>query len=239
MFGRRAARDRTPPSDDASSYDEASSYDADSDADDLDAGEVDTDGDEEPAPRRRWLGARGDRGEPAPDDPSLKPATMRGTEALYGYVVALELIGVSILNLTVTHGKGAPAHPPTRLSVIGLIGSIALIGVVRIHHRLIVPFGTIIAAFLVTLPKVPNSLTSAHLLALIIPVVYAFLLTQRQRKATTAQARSGRSTTSRAAPAQRRADAVGRRRSRQEAAGPAGPRPNRRYTPPKAKRPRR
>jgi hypothetical protein len=232
MFSRRAARDRAPISDDASSYDADGD---DLDADDLDAGEVDTD-DEGPAPRRRWLAARGGRDEP--DDPSLKPATMRGTEALYGYVVALELIGVSVLNLTVTHGKGAPAHPPTRLSVIGLIGSIALIGVVRLHHRLIVPFATIIAAFLVTLPKVPNSLTPAHLLALVIPVVYAFLLTQRQRKATTAQTRAGRSATSRATPADRRADAVSRRRARQDAAR-QGPRPNRRYTPPKAKRPRR
>jgi hypothetical protein len=232
MFGRRAARDGTPSSDD-------SSYDPDSDVDDPDTDEVDTDGDAEPAPRRRWLTPRGDRDEPAPDDPSLKPATMRGTEALYGYVVALELIGVSILNLTVTHGKGAPTHSSTRTAVIGLIASIALIGVVRLHHRLIVPFGTIIAAFLVTLPKVPDSLTSAHLLALIIPVVYAFLLTQRQRKATTAQARAGRSATGRGTPAERKADAVSRRRARQDAARQTGPRPNRRYTPPKAKRPRR
>jgi hypothetical protein len=232
MFSRRAARDRTPTAD------ESAAFEPDPYADDADDGEVDIDGEEEAAPRRRWLAPWGRDGA-APDDPSLKPATMRGTEALYGYVVALELIGVSILNLTVTHGRGAPAHPPTRLSVIGLIGSIALIGVVRIHHRLIVPFATIIAAFLVTLPKVPDSLTAAHLLALVIPVVYAFVLTQRQRKATTAQTRAGRSATSRATPAERRADAVGRRRGRQDAAAQSGPRPNRRYTPPKAKRPRR
>jgi hypothetical protein len=231
MFSRRAARDQPPASDDSPAYDP--------DDDAPDGGEVDTDDYEETPPRRRWLTPRGGRGEPEPDDPSLKPATMRGTEALYGYVVALELIAVSVLNLTVTHGKGAPTHSSTKTAVIGLIASIALIGVVRIHHRLIVPFGTIIAAFLVTLPKVPDSLTSAHLLALIIPVVYAFMLTQRQRKSTTAQARAGRAATARGAPPERRADAVSRRRARQEAARQTGPRPNRRYTPPKAKRPRR
>jgi hypothetical protein len=227
MFSRRAAKDGAATSDDSDSSDDSGSYDPD---------DFDTDIDQEPAPKRRWLTPRGSQDEPAPDDPSLKPATMRGTEALYGYVVALELIAVSILNLTVTHGKGAPTHSSTKTAVIGLIASIALIGVIRIHHRLIVPFGTIIAAFLVTLPKVPDSLTTAHLLALIIPVVYAFMLTQRQRKATTAQARAGRSATSRGTPPDRRADAVSRRRARQEAARPAGPRPNRRYTPPKAKR---
>ena len=44
---------------------------------------------------------------------NLKPSAMRGNEALWGYVVAGELIVVSILNLMVTHGKGAPAHPNT------------------------------------------------------------------------------------------------------------------------------
>src|SRR6185437_4594312 len=110
--------DGTPTSDDTDSYDP--------DADDRSGGAVDTDGDPESPARRRWLAGRADTA----DDASLKPATMRGTEPLYGYVVAIELIGVSILNLTVTHGTGAPAHPPTRLSVIGLIGSIALIGVI-------------------------------------------------------------------------------------------------------------
>ncbi len=47
------------------------------------------------------------------DDLDLKPTAMRRPEPLYGYVVGLELIFVSILNLTVTHGKGAPAHPAT------------------------------------------------------------------------------------------------------------------------------
>ena len=51
---------------------------------------------------------------PSPeDDLDLKPTAMRRPEPLYGYVVGLELIFISILNLTVTHGKGAPAHPAT------------------------------------------------------------------------------------------------------------------------------
>jgi hypothetical protein len=190
------------------------------------------------------LAARGGGREDSLDDLSLKSTAMRGTEALYGYVVALELIGVSILNLTVTHGKGAPTHPATGWAVIGLLASIALIGVIQTHHRLIVAFAAVIAAFFATLPRVPNSVSSAHVLALIIPVVYAFVLAQRQRKAASAQARAGRSgggqvAGGRAGPSERRGPATSRRRSRRETSGPSGPQKNRRYTPPKAKRPRR
>jgi hypothetical protein len=222
--------------------------------------DADTDTDTGATPRRWWQSSRRERErergstqtEVTPDDLDLKPVTMRGPEALYGYIVALELIGVSVLNLTVTHGKGAPTHPSTEWAVIGLVASMALIPIVRTHHRLIVGFAAIIAAFFATLPKVPQSLSTAHLLALIIPVVYAFLLTQRQRKAATAQPRAGRTGATRSAgaagqstqsgrstPADRRAQAGGGRRARRKGAVPSGPQANRRYTPPKSKRPRR
>ena len=66
---------------------------------------------------------------PVPDDDlDLKPTSAcGGPEPLYGYVVALELIVVSILNLTVTHGKGAPTHPAPA-GLVGLLASIALLG---------------------------------------------------------------------------------------------------------------
>jgi membrane protein implicated in regulation of membrane protease activity len=150
------------------------------------------------------------------EDLSLKPSAMRGQETMYGYLIALELIAVSILNLADTHGAGAPTGPQKifgasltsrQLSVFGLIVSIALLGVVyKVRHRFVVAFAGIIAAFFVTLPKVPNSLTATHLIALVIPVVYAFILTQRQRKAALAQSQArqrGESTGSgRTAPAQ-------------------------------------
>jgi hypothetical protein len=184
------------------------------------------------------------------EDLSLKPSAMRGQETMYGYLIALELIAVSILNLADTHGAGAPTGPQKifgasltsrQLSVFGLIVSIALLGVVyKVRHRFVVAFAGIIAAFFVTLPKVPNSLTATHLIALVIPVVYAFILTQRQRKAALAQSQArqrGESTGSgRTAPADRRAEPSERRRNRRKGVEPTGPRANRRYTPPKRKR---
>ncbi len=171
-------------------------------ADDLTPAEPGADhGAPAPAPAgglRRWLPRRRSDDpvsfeQPAAAAPQeLKPNDMVKPEPLYGYIVGLELIGVSILNLTATTGKGAPAHPPTVLSVIGLIAAIALLGIVRTNHRLIVAFSVVIAAFFVTLPKVPDRLQVPHLLALVIPVIYAFILAQRQRRLATARAKAGR-----------------------------------------------
>jgi len=167
---------------------------------------------------------------------------------MYGYLVVLLLIGVSILNLTDTHGKGAPTGPQhlfgatvtsAHLAVIGLVASVALVGVMQTRNRLIVPLAAIAAAFLTTLPKVPNSLSVSHLLALVVPVMYAFILTQRQRKSTVAHTRAGGPAKPRTTPAERRAEAAERRRSRRQRMVQSGPAANRRYTPPKAKRPRR
>jgi hypothetical protein len=197
-----------------------------------------------PARRRSWLSRPAAR-EPEPEDLALPPSTMRGSEAMYGYVVALELVVVSILNLVVTHGAGAPKHPSTSIAIVGLVASIALAGVIRTHHRLIVPFAAIVAAFFATLPKVPNSLSLPHLFALVLPVVYAFVLTQRQRKASMTQVRARKQSGSgaaAAAPETRRSSAGGRRpprQSRRAAAVPTGPTKNRRYTPPKGKARRR
>jgi hypothetical protein len=220
------------------------SDETDAATDDYDPEEADADeiaDSDETTTRRSWLAGRRSAGSVIPDDPTLKPTTMRGTEALYGYVIALELVGVSILNLTVTHGKGAPKHASTTLAIIGLAAALALVGVVRLNHRLIVPLAAIVAAFFVTLPKVPNSLSLAHLFGLILPVVYAFVVTQRQRKAATALVRARRASPGKPAPAARRADASPRRRGRgrQQGAVQSGPTPNRRYTPPKTRRPPR
>jgi hypothetical protein len=178
------------------------------------------------------------------DDLELKSTAMRRPEPLYGYVVALELIFVSILNLAVTHGKGAPAHPATTWSVVGLLVSIGLIPVIRItNHRLIVAFYAIIATFFATQPRTPSSLAITHFLALGIAIVYAFWLSQRQRKAAAARARSGKSGSTGTAEArssrQRPGNARAGRRGRRDKDVPAGPQASGRYTPPKAKRGRR
>ncbi len=232
MIGRRgASRSGATPD----------SFPDDSDGAEPDTGDAGDAGDRSARLPFRWLSPRSRQGDPASepavqaDDLDLNPSDMRSPEPLYGYLVGLELVVVSILNLTVTHGKGAPTHPSTTLSLIGLVASLAVLAIVRTHHRLIVGFSAVIAAFFVTLPKVPASMSTTHLLALVIPVVYAFVLTQRQRKAATARQRAGRSASNRPAPAAP-AGSGGRRRRRKETT-PTGPTANRRYTPPKAKRP--
>jgi hypothetical protein len=217
--------------------------------DDLPAGPPPTGPEAGSGGRRRWWANLSQSGAPAPaesapDDLDLKPTAMRRPEPLYGYVVGLELILISILNLTVTHGKGAPTHPATLQSAVGLVASLAFIAVIRLtNHRLMVAFAAVIAAFCVTsLPRTPDSLLLAHLLAFAIPIVYAFMLSQRQRKAASALARAGRPGSAPAKGAasarNRPADAGGGRRGRRGHDAPAGPQASRRYTPPKAKRSR-
>lgn len=177
-----------------------------------------------------------------PEEAQLPPSRMRGTEPLYGYVVALELFVVGILNLVITTGKGAPAHPQTGLEIVGVIAPLIFVGLlVRFRNRTIVGFAAIVAAFFVTLPRVPSSLAIAHVFALVVPLGYGLIITQRQRRALGKEMRSGTrkganraSTGSSARGAEGRADRRrGRKRSQPE---PTGPRPSARYTPPKAKR---
>ena len=79
------------------------------------------------------------------------------------------------------------------------------------------PLSAIGAAFFVTLPsQVPNSVRAVHILALIIPVIYAFVLTQRQRQAATARQPAGGP----ARAARRQGD--GDRDKRPAPGGPAG-----------------
>ncbi len=203
---------------------------------------------QQPGPVRRWLtslnrAATPDDAASAEGGLDLKPTTMRRPEPLYGYVVALELIFVSILNLAVTHGKGAPAHPATAWAAIGLVASIAMIPIIRFtNHRLIVAFYTVVATFLATQPRTPSSLAITHFLALGIAIVYAFWLSQRQRKAATARTRSGQSGSSAAAGGrssrQSTGTSSGGRRTRRQKEAQTGPQASRRYTPPKAKRAR-
>lgn len=178
-------------------------------------------------------------------DPDLPPSRMRGTEPLYGYVVALELLVVAVLNIVISNGKGAPAHPQTGLQIIGVVAPLALAGLIQTRNRTMVGFAAIVAAFFVTLPRVPTRLAVAHVLALAIPLVYGLVITQRQRRAMgnsarrggrrepgATNARSGRGPASAGTGTARRRG--GRKGAKEEV--PAGPRPNARYTPPKAKR---
>ncbi len=184
------------------------------------------------------------------DEADLKPSAMRGPEPLYGYVVAAELLVVAILNLTDTHGPGAPAHPDTALAAAGILGAAAVAAAIRFtRHRMVVAFVTIAAAFLVSVPKIPNSLELVHVIAIAVPFVYAFILTQRQNKARVADIKQARAAQSSSGGARAgRTDAAGRaedqanrrdRRGRRGVPEPSGPKASNRYTPPKPKRPHR
>jgi hypothetical protein len=189
-----------------------------------------------------------DEGPQSDDEANLKPSTMRGTEPMYGYLVAAELLVVAILNLTDTHGAGAPAHPEKLLSAVGILAAVAVAATIRFtRHRMVVGFVTIAAAFVVSLPKVPSSLSVVHVITIAIPLIYAFILTQRQNKARMAeikQARAGGSAAGRAggrAAGGSRSATPASRRERRRGGGeqPTGPKASSRYTPPKPKRPQR
>jgi hypothetical protein len=175
---------------------------------------------------------------PVPVDDGLPPSRARGREVTYGWMVAGLLAVVSILNLTVTSGKGAPAHPQTGLAVAGLIASLVTAATIPARNRLLSPIVAVVAAYLTVMVRTPTSLDGSHILALVLPVVYAILLTQRHRKSQIA-ANGGRRLTA----ADRRAASEAKREERQREkssrskSGTSGPTANRRYTPPKAKRP--
>jgi hypothetical protein len=184
---------------------------------------------------------------PPPPDPDadLPPSRMRGTEPLYGYVVGLELLVVAILNLTVHTGAGAPAHPQTALEVLGVVASIAFMALISVRNRTVVGLGAIVAAFFVTLPKSPNSLQTAHILALVFPLIYGIVITQRQRKAVKQTITGGRGAAQSGVAARARQRDEQRSQSRQatrqsgrrtKEAPATGPTASARYTPPKAKR---
>lgn len=186
--------------------------------------------------------AGGDVVEPEIVGPDLPPSRMRGTEALYGYVVGLELLVVGILNATVTTGKGAPAHPSTGLAAAGIAAAVAFFGVIQTKNRTFVGLAAIVAAFFATLPKVPNSLGVAHIFALAIPLAYGLIITQRQRRAILDANKAGRRTRrgAGAGAGDRTRAATGGRARRgdrgRQPTVPAGPRPSARYTPPKSRR---
>jgi hypothetical protein len=178
-----------------------------------------------------------DRGAGSAGPPSTaKPSAMQGNEFLYGHLVAATLIAVAIANFVIRHGPGAPKQPQTVLQIIGLVAAVALLPILHTRNRFIAPFASVIAAFFVTFPRGPNSVQSLHVLAIIFPLVYALLLTQRQRKAAMAQAKAGAATRQ---PAERRRRRSRRRQESEDESRPKTPQQNRRYTPPKAKRAKR
>jgi hypothetical protein len=171
---------------------------------------------------------------PTDDFPASR---LRGTEPLYGVVVGLELLVVAILNLAVQGGAGAPKHPDTLIMVLGVAVSVGFIGLLALRNRTVASFGAIGAAFFVTLPKVPSSLSLAHIMALLVPLAYALIITSRQRKmAKGALQRGGRRAPRMSESRQSRATRSRNTTTARPAAKAAGRPTSGRYTPPKARR---
>lgn len=191
-------------------------------------------GDQEPT---RTKGSRRTR----PVDPlefELNPWVMRGTEMMYGYVVAAELILVAILELTDTHGKGAPAHPATALSIAGLAASVLMVGLLQTRNRTFVALSTILASLLIDLPSVPNNLVLAKLFAVFIPILYGIVLVRRRSRSAQIRQQAGLDPAPARSGGRGSGGSGGRRGGRPgDTKTPAAPtRTSGRYTPPKSKR---
>jgi hypothetical protein len=174
--------------------------------------------------------------EDATDD--FPAGRLRGTEPLYGIVVGLELLVVAILNLAIQGGAGAPKHPDTFIMIIGVVASVAFLGLLAVRNRTVASFAAIGAAFFVTLPKVPSSLSLAHIMALLVPLAYALIITSRQRKMAKATLQRGGSRAPRRTRETRQTRTTRSRNATttRPAARSTGRPTSGRYTPPKARR---
>jgi hypothetical protein len=169
---------------------------------------------------------------PPTDQPGpVSASRMQGREPLMGYVAAAAIAIGGVLDVVVTKGKGAAAHPDTWEAYAGIVLAAAVVASVQYRNRLLSPFVAIFGAFFVTLPKGPSSLSIPHIVVLMVAVAFAVIVSMHQRRDQRALTPPMRAADRRAA-----ADARRRRRKGEPEAPPPIKRPpaNRRYTPPKA-----
>jgi hypothetical protein len=117
--------------------------------------------------------------EPDPLDLELPSSRMRRNEAQYGYLVVVEMVVVAVLQLVIRTGPGAPKHPNTFLEVAALVVAAAQFGVIRSKNRTFTALGVIVSGLLIDIPTVPNRLVYAKLFAVLIPLIYGFVLMRR------------------------------------------------------------
>lgn len=156
---------------------------------------------------------------------SLPPVRLRDWEIPAAYVVAGVVALVAVLELTVTTGTGAPKNPDVILPAVGLVLAVGQAISVRWANRLVTGILGIVAGFTLGYTKTPDSLSLVRDVGLFVPFVYGFIMTQRQSRAQRALG----------GPRGSRRSRGGGRSSPVAAEPTSGPRPNRRYTPPKAK----
>lgn len=184
--------------------------------------------------------------------PQLPPSRLQGTEPMYGWVVGLEILAVSVVVAFARHGAGAPKTVSTADDVLmaaGIALALAYLALLRVRNRTIAAFGAIIAAYIPSLVPGPTWVRDVTEIGLLPPLIYAVIVAQRMRKATKAamsnpKAQAGPSgrppgtkTNGRAsARSSRERPAPRSRRGSNQGLTSTGPQRNARYTPPKPKR---
>ncbi len=173
------------------------------------------------------LSHRGEEGGEGPSDPNA----MTRNESLFGYSAAALVVAAAIFVLTVTTGKGAPAHPSNQAYPIGaLVLGVGALACMRLRNRFMACIVLILGAAAASLPKTPNSLSGVKIIALVVPFAFVLVVSQRQRKA---QRALGPTPRARGARTRDGPEARGRRRP---APTRTPARTSGRYTPPKSKR---
>lgn len=184
------------------------------------------------------------------DDPAQVASSlrMRGNETTLGYAVAAVLAVVSVVFLTVTTGKGAPAHPITLLPAIGLVLALAMAATVQLSNRILSAFLAVTSSLATTATQAPNSVRSLSTVDLLAALLFAVWITLRQSKARSVLlaerrkanqaargggSRSAGGRTAHGRPTGAAGERPGRRGRKAAEAEPAGPPPSARYTPPK------
>ncbi|MHB1930111.1 MAG: hypothetical protein ACYCUG_11965 [Acidimicrobiales bacterium] len=149
---------------------------------------------------------------------------------MYGYATAVVILAVAVLNLVVTKGKGAPAHPALWPSYAAIVLALGLAVSMRWRSRMVSPFVAIFGGMFDTLVRGPDSIATAHYVVIFAAFGFAVALTMRQRREQKALGilpsrgrRGGRATN----------PASGRRGASAADDGPKKPVASRRYTPPK------
>ena len=186
----------------------------------------------------RFVGAIDQRRDPA--DRPVSSLRMRDKETSVAYVVAAVQVVVPVVFLTVTTGKGAPAHPLTLAPAIGLVLALAMAASIRLSNRILTAFLAVTSTLATTsvgnaVPLSVRSLSTVDLLAALLFAMWITLRQSKARNAVLAERRKANQAVRSAGSHSAESRGAGGRRGRKaaEAAEPTGPPPSARYTPPK------
>ncbi len=181
----------------------------------------------------RVMGAL-DRRVDDPDEPTSS-LRMRPQEIKVGYLAAIVLIVIPIVFLTVTTGKGAPAHPSSVLPALGLVLAVAMVATISLSNRILSAILAASSSLATTSSLVPTSVRGLSTVDLIAAMGFAVWISLRQSKARKLALVQRRKAAQAGRPGGPRPARKGRRDAKVEE--PTGPPPSARYTPPKKRSP--